>query len=198
MTKFVIGSGGILRYPHEGKKYFETLLGEDCTKINFLTCFFAGFPNSVEESYKKWRINFTHLLPPDIKLIAETMQVETIESQVAWADVIYLHGGSVHEITQIFNKYNLQDLFKGKIVGTNSASTLMIASSGWTCDERGVVDGLAVVPIKVGVHFYSDYGKNDERGPIDWEAARNKLEAYGDITLPLYTLKEREFIVVDQ
>ena len=59
------------------------------------------------------------------------------------------------------------------------------------------MDGLGILPIKFLPHYQSDYGKNDSRGPIDWEKGRLELKNYADQSLPVYALKEGEFVVIE-
>jgi hypothetical protein len=95
-------------------------------------------------------------------------------------------------------QFDLADLFKDKVIATNSASSDMLATYHWTCDWRACADGLGILPIKFIPHYQSDFGDTDPRGPIDWQKAYDELKAYGDTSLPIHALKEGEFIVMEK
>lgn len=181
--------------PKKAEAYFEELLCGLGSSPKLLWCFFATLPDPIEDRYEKYVDLFTPRLPIGLNVQHDCAQIETIEEQIINADAIYFHGGRVDPLVEIFGKYDLTQLCKGKTVGTNSASTLMLAEHGWTCDERKCIDGLGIWPAKVLVHFDSDYGSEDPRGPIDWEKAKLDLTTYGDKDLPVYALKEGEFVV---
>lgn len=46
-------------------------------------------------------------------------------------------------------------------------------------------------------HYESEFGADDPRGPIDWHAAKEELEAYHDKKLPVYALREGEFEILE-
>ena len=197
MTKYVIQSGGIKRLPNQAEAYFAELLKGLGPNPKLLWCFFATLPDPVEEHYEEYIKLLAPYFPDDVTPIHLNAQIESFVEQVKEVDVVYLHGGRVSPLTEIFGGFNFTELFAGKVVGTNSASTLMLAKHGWTCDERCCIDGLGVWPARVMVHYDSAYGADDPRGPINWDKARAELEAYGDTNLPLHALKEGEFVVAE-
>ncbi|HUD11587.1 MAG TPA: hypothetical protein VMS08_04190 [Candidatus Saccharimonadia bacterium] len=95
-------------------------------------------------------------------------------------------------------QFDLPDIFKGKVVATNSASSDMLATHHWACDWRACADGFGILPIKFIPHYGSHFGAVDPRGPIDWRKAYEELAAYGDNTLPIHALEEGEFIVMQK
>ena len=60
------------------------------------------------------------------------------------------------------------------------------------------MDGLGILPIKFIPHYKSNWGSDDPRGSIDWEAALRELEEYGDASLPIHALEEGEYIVIEK
>jgi len=95
-------------------------------------------------------------------------------------------------------QFKLPDLFRDKVVATNSASSDMLATHHWTSDWRACADGLGILPIKFIPHYLSDVDDDDPRGPIDWQRAYEELAAYKDTSLPIHALKEGEFIVMER
>ncbi len=93
------------------------------------------------------------------------------------------------------DKFNVSVIWKDRTIGTNSASSSILATSYWTCDWRQCFDGLGIIPIKFIAHYNSSYGEDDPRGPINWQQAKTELEKYGDTNLPLYALEEGDYKV---
>ena len=198
MTKFVIQSGGLKKEPEAARRYFAELLSGLGSKPKLLWCFFATLPDDCNERFENYTELFRPFIPKGIETLNNNARVEDFETQVRNADAIYLHGGKVAPLKEILSKYNLAELFKDKSVGTNSASSMVLAKHTWSCDERKLEDGLGFFDIKFLAHFKSDYGSGDPRGPIDWDAAYQELEEYGDQNLPMYALEEGEFVVIEK
>ncbi len=57
---------------------------------------------------------------------------------------------------------------------------------------------LAILEIVLVGHYQSDYGIDDPRGAIDWDEAKQSQIVYGDTSLPIYSLKEGEYVVIEQ
>lgn len=132
------------------------------------------------------------------KPILELAFPDTFAKQVATVDALYLHGGDDHLIQYWLRKFDIPKIWDGKVVATNSASSNALSTQFWTCDWRLPMDGLGVLPVKFLPHYQSEYGKDDPRGAVDWEAGLRALEAYGDTSLPIHALKEGEFVVIER
>jgi hypothetical protein len=96
------------------------------------------------------------------------------------------------------NQYDLPELWKGKVVATNSAGSDALTKHFWTCDWRQCMDGLGILPIKFIPHFKSGYGNDDPRGPVDWKKAYGELVDYGDKFIPIHALEEGDFIIIEK
>lgn len=195
MTKYVVQSGGIRNQPELKKQFHQELIKGLGNNPKFLLCNFAqgreyweakfpGYADSIREDMPEGLIPSFVLAMPD-----------TFAEQCKEADVIYFHGGDDHLVQYWMRQFNLPELFNGKVVATNSASSNMLATCYWTCDWRKCGDGLGVLPIKFIPHYESAFGADDPRGPIDWAAAKEELEGYGDTILPIYALKEGEYAI---
>jgi hypothetical protein len=119
-------------------------------------------------------------------------------NQCGDADVIYFHGGDDHLLKYWLGQFELEMLFKDKVVVTNSASSDIVTTHYWTSDWRRCGDGFGILPIKFIPHFQSTAGDDDPRGPIDWDKAIKELSEYGDKSLKIYALKEGEFEVFEK
>jgi hypothetical protein len=198
MTKYVLQSGGMRNNPEGAKRYFAELVKNIGLSPRILLCFFAQPREVWEEKFNPYADAFNSYMPEGIKPTYELSFPDTFAEQVTAADIIYCHGGDDHLAQYWFEKLNATEVWQGKVVGTNSATTHALSTYFWTCDWRELKEGLGVLPIKTIAHYKSSYGKDDPRGPIDWEKAKEELENYGDTSLPVYALPEGEYVVVNE
>lgn len=196
MTKYVLNSGGMRNNPEGAKRYFAELVKDTSANPRILMCLFAQPREVWEEKFGSYVDGFRPYVPDDVEPTYELAFPDTFAEQVAASDIIYCHGGDDHLAQYWFEKLNTVEVWKGKVVGTNSAATHALSTYFWTCDWRELKEGLGVLPIKTIAHYESGYGKDDPRGPIDWAEAKKKLEDYGDQSLPVYALPEGEYVVV--
>lgn len=197
-TKYVLNSGGLSNNPDGAQRFFAELLKGLGDRPKLLMCFFAQPREVWEQKFTSYKESFAQYMPAGVTPDYDIAMPDTFAEQVQRADAIYCHGGDDHLAMYWFDKLSVDKVWKGKVVGTNSATTHALSAFFWTCDWRELKTGLGIVPIKTIAHYQSNYGLDDPRGPIDWEAAKRDLEAYGDTTLPLYALPEGEFVVVEE
>lgn len=198
MTKYLLNSGGIRNSADKGKKFFNAIIEDLGSKPHILFCFFAVPREDWEEKYEEYVAGFSKQLQKDRKPSFELAFPDEFSQQIKKADAIYIHGGDDHLLQYWLRQFPLPKLWEGKVVATNSASSNALSTHFWTCDWRKCMDGFGILPIKFLAHFDSEYGKDDPRGQIDWQQAKNDLENYGDKSLPVYSLKEGEFISFDK
>jgi hypothetical protein len=184
--------------PEGAKRFFAELVKGLGDKPYILMCFFAQPRETWESKFNEYVDSFNQFMPEGVNPTYEVAMPEDFPGQVAKADAIYCHGGDDHLAMYWFEKLKVASVWQGKVVGTNSATTHALAKHFWTCDWRALKDGLGILSIKTLAHFQSAYGKDDPRGPIDWEKAKEELEDYADTSLPVYALPEGEFIVIEQ
>lgn len=198
MTKYILNSGGLKNEPERARKFMAEVVSGLSEDIKVLLCFFA------EPETDTWQTRFetmSNLLqewsPEGVTLHCSlAISYESFEQQVSENQVIYLHGGITEHAVKVFSQYNLPKVFEGKVIASNSAATHMLSESFWSADKRALGHGLGIVPVRTIAHYESRFGNDDPRGPIDWQAAYTELEAYGDTSLPIYALKEGEYITV--
>lgn len=198
MTKYVLQSGGAGRQPERKKKFHEELVKGLGKNPKFLLCNFAQAREYWETKFSGYTNSIAEDMPSDVIPTFELAMPTNFVEQCKNADVIYFHGGDDHLLQYWMRQFDLSELFKDKIIATNSASSDMLAASYYTCDWRNCDDGFGILPIKFIPHYKSDFGVNDPRGPIDWGDAYEQLEVYGDATLPVYALEEGDFLIVEQ
>jgi hypothetical protein len=195
MTKYVIQSGGIRNQPELKKQFHQELIKGLGNNPKFLLCNFAQGREYWESKFPGYADSIREDMPEGLIPSFVLAMPDTFAEQCKEADVIYFHGGDDHLVQYWIRQFNLPELFDGKVVATNSASSNMLVASYWTCDWRKCGDGLGILPIKFIPHYESGFGADDPRGPIDWAVAKEELERYGDTTLPVYALKEGEYAV---
>ena len=198
MTKYVLNSGGIKRQPELKKNFHQELVKSLGDHPKFLLCNFAQGREYWEVKFAGYSSSVAEDMPADVHPTFALAMPDTFVAQCKRADVIYFHGGDDHLLQYWMKQFDLADVFKDKVVATNSASSDMLATHHWTCDWRSCADGLAVLPIKFIPHYQSDFGDDDPRGPIDWQKAYDELRAFGSTDLPIHALKEGEYIVVEK
>lgn len=198
MTKYVLQSGSIKKYPEKMEEYFSELCQGLSGEITVLWCFFATKREERDGRSKAYLEIFAPHFPSGINPMHEIAIKEEFEEQVARADIVFFQGGSSQLLMKELSDIDLEAILQNKVVTGSSAGAMMLADEYWSCDRRVCGDGFGIVPVKFIPHFNSDFCDNDSRGPIDWEAAKRKLEAYGDQSLPLYALEEGEFVVFEK
>ena len=197
MTKYFLNSGAVLKNPEKGIKFFNEIfqgLGEE---PKLLVCYFAQPREDWEERFKGDQIFFAENFKDEIKPVLSLAFPENFEKKIKESDAIYIHGGDDQLIQYWLKQFDVPKIWKNKIVAASSAGSNALVKSFWTCDWRKNMDGLGIIPAKFLAHFKSDYGKNDPRGPVDWEKAKSELEKYEDTNLPIYALQEGDYQVFE-
>jgi hypothetical protein len=196
MTKYVLNSGGIRNEPERKKKFHLEIIKGLGKNPKVVMCNFAQGREYWEPKFQGYCDSFAEDMPDGVKPSFKMAMPADFAERCQWADVIYFMGGDDHLLQYWMKQYDLKKLFKDKVVATNSASSDMLVKHFWTNDWRHCADGFGILPIKFIPHFKSDFGSADPRGPVDWDDAYKKLEAYGDTSLPIHALEEGEFIVM--
>jgi hypothetical protein len=198
MTKYVLNSGGLRRHPQPRKRFHQELVKGLGGRPRFLVSAFTRSREHWESKFQEFHGFIQKDVPEGVAPVFELAMPSQFTEQCGRADVIYFLGGDVDLLHYWTDRFDLPVLFRGKVVGTNSASSWLLSASFWSCDWRECKDGLGILPIKFIAHYQSDFGADDPRGPIDWQKAYADLAAYGDTSLPIHALKEGEFIVIEQ
>lgn len=107
--------------------------------------------------------------------------------------MVYLKGGNTRQLLDLLNKNKgWEDKLDGKTIAGTSAGAEAIATYCYDIDDLALEDGLGLLPIKVIVHYQSDYNAPN----VDWEKAYHELENYKE-NLEVVTLREGEFKVYE-
>lgn len=199
MTKYILNSGGGKNFPEKEKAFSNEILKGFDGEVKILYCLFAQPREHWETKFEGYQENFKKMADSNFKLIFDLALPDKFEEQVAKSDVILIQGGDDELVQYRLSKFDLPNIFDGKIVVGSSAGSDALVSSFWTCDWRKCMDGLGILSIKFNPHFRSEtFGADDPRGPIDWDKAYEELKNYGDKTLPIHALEEGDFVVIEQ
>ena len=197
MTKYVLNSGGINNQPALKKQFHRELVKDLNTKPKFVLCDFAQAREYWEAKFPQYSAAIIEDMPEGIVPSIIMAMPDEFAEQCAAADIIYFHGGDDHLLQYWIRQFDVPNIFKNKVIATNSASSQMLSNSFWPCDWRECMEGLNILPIKFIAHYQSNFGANDPRGPIDWQKAYDELAVHGEASLPIHALKEGEYIVLE-
>lgn len=195
MTKYVLNSGGIRNQPVLKKKFHHEIVAGLGNNPKFVLCNFAQGREYWENKFTSYSAAIAEDMPEGVQPTFALALPGTFVEQCKHADVIYFHGGDDELLLFWLKQFDCPALFTDKVIATNSASSQAVSTCFWTCDWRQCKDGMGILPIKFIAHYKSVYGKDDPRGPIDWEKACQDLDGYGKPNLPIYALKEGEYKV---
>lgn len=198
MTRYILNSGGLKNDPKKADKFNKEIVKDLGKNPNILFCHFAIARERWEEKFTDYTKRFLESMDEGVEPKFELAFPDKFIDQIRSNDAIVIHGGDDKLLLDWLKQYNLPEIWKGKTVAGSSAGSDALVKQFWTCDWRLVLDGLGILPIKFIPHYKSSYGKDDSRGPIDWNKAYKELSDYGNKSLPIYALEEGDFIVIEQ
>ncbi len=197
MTKYILFGGADRTAAATQKAALAAEIQKDIKEpLKILSVLFAEKREDWEAKYDIRKAFFAELFGNDFEL--QFAMPASFEAQAKWANVIYLHGGDTALLKFYLDTLpNLRELFKDKTVIGSSAGAEYLSATYWTPDWREVKSGRGLVDAKVIAHYKSAaYGADDPRGAINWPEIEAALEQTGNKTLPIYRIKEGEFVVV--
>ncbi len=192
MTKFIL-AGGYVQKALDGSKAFceEIFKGLDSNKpVRILDCMFARTEDSWIAKFEEDKVFFSKFIPNAELQLA---QIESFQEQLQNSQVLFFQGGVPFEL---ISKLDLTGDWKSclsekVVVGTSGSADALVKYYGVGKTGR-IGDGLGILPIKFIPHWKSNYAPN-----IDWDSLLENLKNYKE-DLPIYTLKEGEFVVFNQ
>ena len=177
MTKYILVGGndrGISSYPSK-------LLGEipkSTPSINMLSCFFSVRDSDWGKKAEIWRPWFKANLGVSNYSWSTP---DSFISDIAKADVIYLHGGETKLLINTLSNYpNLKVAFRGKTVIGSSAGANALAKKYWSSTYRKAGDGLGLVNVNIMVHYGALDFNGQKRRSQDWKDDEQKFLEYID------------------
>jgi len=198
MTKYILNSGGLRRYPEKLALFHREILKGLGDNPKILFCMFARKREDWEEKFKEYKDGFSNSIDKNIKPVIELAMPEKFEEQVKESDVIILFGGDDYLIQYWLKQYDLPKIWEGKVVAGSSAGSNVLAEHFWTSDWKKCMNGFGILPIKFIAHYKSEYSHDDPKGAVNWDEVYTSLAEYGDKSLFIEALEEGDFIIIDK
>lgn len=189
-TKYILVGGYPRKAPDGGKALAEEMVKGFEEPIKLLICYFARPRIQWELTMIEDCLFFgAHL--PDKKINFKIARVGTFISQLRWANAIYIRGGDTSALLKKLARCpGWEKELEGKTVAGSSAGAIILAKYDYNLDTLSPEDGLGFVPVKVLVHYRSDYNAPN----VDWDKAEEELKNYKE-DLPILKLAEGQFEV---
>ncbi|MDP4038869.1 MAG: Type 1 glutamine amidotransferase-like domain-containing protein [bacterium] len=193
MTKYILIGGYSSKAKDGGKAFCEELVKGFTEPVKILICLFARPKDTWQDKFKEDNDFFTrHLANKKLEIVLA--KADNFIEQVSWADAIYLRGGETERLAQALKEStDWTQQLTGKTLAGTSAGADIISKYYYDLDNPKIRQGLGILPIKVIVHYKSDYNSPN----IDWTKAFQQLKDYKE-DLPLVTLREGEFKVIQR
>lgn len=186
MVKFVL-LGGYAHKASDGGRAFYRELVAGYPSPRVLMCYFARPIEQWEKTFAEDILTFASCLDGAGPNFVLARKEEFIE-QLKEADVLYLKGGDTKMLADsLASSPGWEKLLTGKCCAGTSAGAEVIAKYSYNLDYLSFYEGMGLLPVKILVHYRSDYLPN-----IDWEEITNQTNAFHP-DLPLITLREGEF-----
>jgi peptidase E len=189
MTKFILVGG----YPHKaedgGKAFTQELLKDFDDPVKLLICYFARPRQQWDVNYVADKVFFAN--HSSLKIEYQLAKVDQFIEQLRWMNAMYIRGGDTQTLLEMLAQNpDWHKELEGKTVAGSSAGAMAIAKYWYSLDTLKLGEGLGLVPVKVQVHYRSDYNAPN----VDWDKADAELKNYKE-DLPILCLKEGQFEV---
>lgn len=156
-------------------------------KIAF--CIFAQ-PESDWTETESRNIDMFESFKGNKRLSYKTMADENFYELSKWADIIYIPGGDPFELIKRLQKFNLDELWNGKVIAGSSAGADLFCTGFPFLQERKFGQGLGWVQATCIPHWRDDFNSYTD---ADWDWA--EAEAIKQLpSLPVLTIPEGEFV----
>ena len=187
--KYILVGG----YPHKasdrGKSFCEELIAGFDESVRILDCLFARPTDNWDKAFEQDKDFFVQHVP-DKRLELQRAEPERFVEQVKWANAIYIRGGTTSVLLELLKQSGeWQKELEGKTVAGSSAGAHALSTYHYNLDGVECGEGLGLVPVKVFVHWRSDYHSPH----INWDKAYTELKSYRE-DLPLLILAEGQFV----
>jgi peptidase E len=193
MTKYILVGGYPWKASDNGKAFIDELVKGFEEPVKMLECLFARSQEGWQKAYTADEEIFTkHLQGKKFEL--QLANPERFIEQLRWANAMYIRGGETEPLMETLAQYpGWEKEFEGKTLAGSSAGAMVMAKYAYNIDSLKISEGLGLVPVKVQVHYRSDYNAPN----VDWDKADEELKNYKE-DLPVLNLGEGEFEVIEQ
>lgn len=158
MTKFVLHGGFNKEIGFIKDEFFQEMLKDAPKDAKVLLVYFAESdemrPLRTEQGKNQFEKN-KGLKNIEIKIASQ----DTFIDECKWADVIFFSGGRTVRLMEALKKYaSLDEVFKGKTIGGDSAGANFIGQYFYSKGSQEIGKGLGILPIKIIVHYVENMG----------------------------------------
>jgi peptidase E len=166
--------------------FWEEIMKRVSKPTRILCVYSAIDPDRWEAEFKsEQELMAVRMQPDTYKLELGSLYPSQLAEQIKRADAIYIRGGNNElAISSLTKMSNLEKLFEGKVVAGSSAGAHVL-SRYFRSRQKEIQQGLGLIQCKTIMH-YSDELKVQAEG----------LRGYGE-DVPLYTLREGEYVVIE-
>lgn len=190
MTKFVLLGGYPQKADDGGRSFYEELIEGFSEPVKVLLCMFARSEDAWQKTFDEDQMILAQNLPSKKLTLRMASPGEFLE-QVAWADVVYFRGGTTKKLLDELKKQaGWEKIIQGKTIAGTSAGANILGKYYCALDKPEVEEGLGLLPVKVIVHYRSDYNAPN----IDWDKSYQLLQSVEE-ELPILALGEGQFEV---
>lgn len=190
MTRYILVGGYPWKALDGGKAFVEACAEAAKSPITILICLFARDQSEWQQAYEDDIARFTANLP-ERQLTFVLASKDRFTEQVRDADIVYLRGGDTQQLIGALSRNkSWVKYLEGKTLAGTSAGADAMAMYYYALDNPRIEHGLGLLPVKVLVHYESDYSN----GAIDWREAYRALDSY-DQKLELLAIHEGQFII---
>ncbi len=153
MTKFVLHGGFNKEIGFIKDEFFLEMFKDAPDNTKVLLVYFAESdemkPLRIEQGKNQFEKNkgSKHI---EIKIASPASFIE----ECRWADLVYFSGGRTMRLMEAIQKYtNLEEVFKDKTIGGDSAGANFLAQYFYSKGSQEVGEGLKILPFKILVHY---------------------------------------------
>ena len=172
-TTYILHGGFIKDKPQINDAFYSEVLHHAPQNANILLVYFASDPGRALDKSKEGVEQFTNNNSGKL-LHFDVANDENFRTQIAWADVVYLCGGTSTKILQSMQPFasELLALFAGKIVAADSAGANILSTVFYSKVADQVLNGFGLLPIKLICHYKEEYERKLDGIEPDLEVVR--------------------------
>ena len=191
MTKYILVGGYIQNAEDKGKAFCEELVKDIRVyrPVKILDCMFARPMDSWQEKLVEDQVMFSGFITNFELILADP---DKFEEQVKESDAILLRGGETDVLLDILRRIpNWTKELDNKTIAGTSAGAMALVMYSHALEKNELIQGLGILNIKMIAHWKSKIYD------VDWDKAHEELKKYKE-DLPIYALKEGEFVVIEK
>ena len=191
MKRLILMGGRPWFAADKGERFTQALFRYFPKEVKLAFCIFAQ-PESDHEETRKWNTGMFDKFKDGRHINYQTMTPENFAEVSAWADVIYLPGGSTSVLLgKIKASGDVAELWDGKVIAGSSAGANLFCVGYTALSDRKFGEGLGWVKATCIPHWRAkDFEGYTEQ---DWDSAEQEsLRQYPD--LPVLCIPESDFV----